>query len=205
VLGEGDYFDKFESNRSEDFKTMHIQSLQATKTTKVFRMNVIQYHQFAYDQTREFLPFLELFSQFVPLMKQSTPSTSRKIINALEEVEYEQGHLIEEEDNTPTHFYFILRGEVDLYKRPESMYNGTREQIKAYNINQFKNPKDSGNDKIGLPVGTMEGPCFVGDDAFCIDQEMSYSIVARTRVLAFKYNCQRAAQQLGQEIRNKMK
>ena len=104
----------------------------------------------------------------MPRLGEKLSNKKRNILEALEEVEYQPGHLIEQEDNTPTYFYFILRGEVNLYKRPESMYTSTKERVKADDIDLFQNPRDSGNEKIGLAIGSMKGPCFVGDDAFCL-------------------------------------
>jgi len=58
------------------------------------------------------------------------------------------------------------------------MYTSGKEQVKAYNIDLFQNPRDAGCEKIGLCVGSMKGPCFIGDDAFCLNQDLSYSIVS---------------------------
>jgi len=49
------------------------------------------------------------------------------------------------------------------------MYTSGKEQVKAYNIDLFQNPRDAGCEKIGLCVGSMKGPCFIGDDAFCLN------------------------------------
>ena len=91
---------------------MHIHNCYASKKTKVLRMNVLKYQEFAYDTDREFTNLLNLLISYIPRLKGYSSSKKRNVLEALEEVEYEPDQLVELEDNTPVFFYFILRGEV---------------------------------------------------------------------------------------------
>ena len=61
--------------------------------------------------------------------------------------------------------YLALQGEVTLFKRPESYYTTEGKRIKTDEIKLWANPKDSGNDSIGMPVTYMKAKCLVAEDA----------------------------------------
>jgi len=100
--------------------------------------------------------------------------------------------LLEVEETNQKYVYLILRGEIALYKRPESLYDSKGKRIKANNIPLWSNPKDSGHDKIGMKVGVMKGENLIGEDAFLFKQTLAYSIVTETSVLALRYKAAEA-------------
>lgn len=72
------------------------------------------------------------------------------LVNSFEEVEIEAGTLMEEEDLSPANIYFVIKGQVALYKRPEGIYTAAGERIRADDVDMFCNPKDSGLERIGI-------------------------------------------------------
>ena len=52
-----------------------------------------------------------------------------------------------------------------MFKRPESLYTGNGKRIKTDEIKLWANPKDSGNDNIGVPVTYLKAKCLIGEDA----------------------------------------
>ena len=52
-----------------------------------------------------------------------------------------------------------------MFKRPESYYTAEGKRIKTDEIKYWSNPKDSGNDNIGMPVTYMKAKCLVAEDA----------------------------------------
>jgi len=86
----------------------------------------------------------------------------------MEEVEFKEGVIIAEEDQHVDNIYFTLKGEVALYKRPESLYTESNERIRVDNIENFINPKDAGQNKIGVINGIMAAPSFIAEDAFVL-------------------------------------
>ena len=83
--------------------------------------------------------------------------------------EFKEGIIIEEEDHPVNYIYFTLRGQVSMYKRPESMYTDANERIRCDNIDNFINPKDAGQNKIGVINGFMEAPSWIAEDAFILN------------------------------------
>jgi hypothetical protein len=51
----------------------------------------------------------------------------------------------------------MQRGEVFLFKRPEALYDKSQKRIKIDHIECLTNPKDSGEEHLGLPMGTLKG------------------------------------------------
>ena len=80
----------------------------------------------------------------------------------------------------------ILKGDVTLFKRPESLYTTDGKRIKTDSIKCWQNPKDSGNDRIGIPVSYMKAPVLVAEDAIYFNQKLSYSVRTHTYVVALR-------------------
>lgn len=61
--------------------------------------------------------------------------------------------------------WFIIKGEVDIYRRPESLYDSKGKPTDSSKISLWSNPSDSGNLKIGVRVGTIKEYNFIAEDA----------------------------------------
>ena len=59
----------------------------------------------------------------------------------------------------------LIKGTIALFKRPESLYTTDGKRIKTDDIPLWQNPKDSGNDNIGVPVTYMDANTLVAEDA----------------------------------------
>lgn len=62
---------------------------------------------------------------------------------------------LEREGTCPNNLYLMLQGEVTYYKRPEGLYDDAANRIKIDWIKYISNPKDSGSDHLGMPMGQI--------------------------------------------------
>ena len=110
----------------------------------------------------------------------------------MQEVEFEPNELLEVEDTKPKFLYLILQGDVTLFKRPESLYTVDGKRIKTDDIKYWANPKDSGNDRIGVPVSYMKAKCLIAEDAIFFKQPLYYSVKTHTHVVALRVSATEA-------------
>jgi CRP-like cAMP-binding protein len=54
------------------------------------------------------------------------------------------------------------------------------------------NPKDAGDSRYGVINGIMGAPSFIAEDAFVLNQRISYTLRAKTNVIALRYSCKLA-------------
>ena len=80
----------------------------------------------------------------------------------------------------------LIKGTIALFKRPESLYTTDGKRIKTDDIPLWQNPKDSGNDNIGVPVTYMDANTLVAEDAIFFRQKLSYSVKTHTRVVVLR-------------------
>lgn len=72
----------------------------------------------------------------------------------------------------------LLDGEMTLYKRPQSLYSDTGKMTECSKVPNFQNPKDSGNQHIGVKTSTIKAKNLVGEDAFVFKQPNIYTMKA---------------------------
>ncbi len=73
--------------------------------------------------------------------------------------------MMEVEGLRPKYLWLILQGEVDFYKRIESVYSEQGIAADTRNVSNFINPKTGGDGLIGSKVGTMKQYNFLSEDA----------------------------------------
>lgn len=61
--------------------------------------------------------------------------------------------------------WLILQGEIDLYKRPESLYDEFGKPTDSSKLHLWQNPADSGNAKIGVKAGIIKDKNLICEDA----------------------------------------
>jgi hypothetical protein len=117
------HFDKF-SLAKRGIHDMRIYQMKAVTNTKFLRMNVLHYEEFVVDKDidRTLEGVEEMLMHHFPSFKDRGYQRRADLINSFEEVEIETGTLIEEEDIAPANIYFILKGQVAIFKRPEGIY-----------------------------------------------------------------------------------
>ena len=69
----------------------------------------------------------------------------QQIVNGFEEIYLEDNTLLETEGSQPKYLWFILKGEVEIFKRPESLYDESGKPTESKNLKLWQNPADSGN------------------------------------------------------------
>lgn len=93
--------------------------------------------------------------------------------------------MLEIEGEEPRHLYVLLDGEVTLYKRPEALYDIDARRIKVDQIDCVANPKDAGEERLGLPMLTLKGPTLLGEDSIVFRDRLTYSLATKTKVIAY--------------------
>jgi CRP-like cAMP-binding protein len=93
----------------------------------------------------------------------------------------EAGNILEEEGQNPRNMYLLLKGEVTFYKRPEALYDKSDKLVKFQDIGNILNPKDSGSERLGLPMSVFKGPYLLGEDAIVFADTNIYSLVTKTK------------------------
>ena len=88
-----------------------------------------------------------------------------QITNGFEEVEVEKGQVLELEGQKPKYLWLILQGEIDIFKRIESVYSEQGRATDTRNVSLFVNPKTAGDIKIGSKVSSLQPYNLLCEDA----------------------------------------
>ena len=150
---EGQHIDHFSLITEERRKKLV--SLVSVGNSKIFQLPYKVYVDYANNPNRSVEALNLLFLQQIPNLRQVSQVRRFHLIESFNEVEYEPDNVLEIEGSNAQNLYLLLNGEVTFYKRPEGLYNLEQKRIKIDRIDNIQNPKDSGADALGLPMGTL--------------------------------------------------
>lgn len=159
------------------------------------------YRDFANDTSRSADAINSLFITLIPNLRQISHNRRHKLINSFKEMvrtllnpcvpnlflqELDAGNVLELEGQEPRFLYVMLRGEVTLYKRPEALYEDiSQRRIKIDQIDCLTNPKDAGEERLGLPMGTLKGNTLLCEDSIVFRDKLIYSLVTKTKSIVY--------------------
>lgn len=136
----------------------------------------------------------------LPAFKGITRSRKETILNNFEEVVYAGNTqtVLEREGSMPRFVYWIISGEILLYKKLDILYKKTdvneetelkllkMSGVKALDL--FHNPKDGLNSGLGVCIGSVaDKNTLVGEEATLSEQLMRYTLVAGRDLVVFRY------------------
>lgn len=156
--------------------------MQDTRIISVPRSKYLQF----YNCDRTFAQMQKLLLRLAPSLGQKSKTKRQQIVNGFQEVKLEPGTLLECEDKPPKYLWLILQGEVEIYKRPESLYDHEGQMTDSSGVNLWSNPNDSGNKMYGCKVGIIKDSNFICEDAIFFNQCLVYSVKTKTQVLAWR-------------------
>ena len=75
-------------------------------------------------------------------------------------------------------------------KRPESLYRdqGTGALIKVRHLENMTNPALNGESALGVELGVVKGETLLCEEALFFFQPLSYSVVAKTDLLVYRFD-----------------
>ena len=153
-------------------------------------------------RSREYI--YELVMRLLPNLSKFSNSRRKATVDSFHEVIHEPNTLLEREDTEPNFVYILLQGEVAFYKRAESRFTDTGRRIDSKDIPHMTNPKDSGDQSIGLKVSLVAKQVLLCEDAVIFKQKLCYSIKTNTRIVALRCYAL-AASTWSDEIQSKLK
>ena len=102
------------------------------------------------------------------------------MISNWEEVIVDPNTVLETEAEPAKYMWLLLQGEVNVMKRPESIYDENGKPTDVKQLALFQNPVDSNSQKFGVVMGVIKGANLLADDAIVFSQSMMYSIKTKT-------------------------
>jgi CRP-like cAMP-binding protein len=181
-----------------------VKSVTALAKTTLITIPFTNYEHFAYAE-RTFTQMQEILKKLIPSFQMKSKNKRQSIVNNFEEVCLEDNTLLEIEGSSPRYLWFILNGEVDIYKRPESLYDKHGKPTDCKNLQLWQNPADSGNQSIGVKVGIIKDKNFVCEDALFFNQPLIYSMRCKHTVLAWRYKAEDCLKNFSDEFHNELR
>ena len=81
--------------------------------------------------------------QLMPMLKQKSKSKRDQMISNWEEVVVDANTVLETESEPAKYMWLLLKGEVSVLKRPESIYDENGKLTDVKHIALFQNPVDT--------------------------------------------------------------
>lgn len=83
--------------------------------------------------------------------------------------------------------WLVLRGELSVFKRLESLFDEQGRLVDLRNLKLFSDPLHAGHQNLGARVGVFKSISLVCEDAVMFQQPLIYSLKTKSQVLAWRY------------------
>lgn len=131
--------------RKEKWSDWRLSKVTAQEDSKLVTMPQHKYIQFAYNSERTFSHQQSLLCRLIPALSMRSKTKRQSVVNSFEEVALEKNCLLEVEGTAPKYLWLLLQGEMDVFKRPETLYDAEGKKTNCANLKLWQNPTDSGN------------------------------------------------------------
>ena len=121
------------------------------------------------------------------------------ILNSFEEADYASasnggGIVLEKESSRAKYIYWILSGEIHIYKKLDGLYcvdgekDSEHRKLVSASLEMVTDPKAAGKQELGARIGTLTGgSTLAAEDAGLLEKELSYSLVSGENLLVWRY------------------
>lgn len=129
-----------------------------------------------------------IFGSLNPSLKLSSRGRRFLAINSFEEVVFSNGVVLEAQGTMPSYVYLLLEGSVALYHKPHRLSCPIDDApaVQQNFIENWQDPKDSGNQRVGSKITMMDGPIFIAEDSVLFKQALMYSIRTESKCLIWR-------------------
>lgn len=215
VLSQSSFHVRIDANKSVYPEETHL-NLQAqhplsdqssnekpeSSSTHFMKLPFEVYREFAFSQRRNHTIVLnETLPQVIPGFRDITKSKKFNILDNFEEEQvFTEGTVLEKEGIITSNIYWIVEGEILIYKKIKVELHQMIEQDENLQkevlsisgvepLEMFYYPnKPNGTKEVGICLGAFSGNnIVVGEDSALLNKELSYTMVAKKGLLVFKY------------------
>ena len=139
----------------------------------------------------------EILKKILPFYSEITKIKRKNLLNGFEMVEFYGGGnsnkpktILEFEGKEQNYIYWVMEGEMFVYKRVPGLYNNDN-LVNIHDnkpLQNFNNPKNSGNQSLGVCLGSFKGNnILVGEDSALFKIPCEYSLVSGENLLVMRY------------------